>query len=130
MTEIYGHRWSSSYGDTPNESWTEALVLLEKLEIKRGIDTLLDECLEWPPTLTEFVSFCRPRKSAINAAYHKLFMLPPPAQKTAEGRKAAMATIASLGTTMDREEHLSLHQKNKIESRNEINQEVRARAMQ
>jgi hypothetical protein len=64
MTEVYGNRWTCGYGDDPNESWSKALARLDPMDIN----------LEWPPTLTEFLSHCRPLRSAPE---HRI-SLPPP----------------------------------------------------
>jgi hypothetical protein len=74
MTEVYGNRWTSGYGDDPNESWSKALARLDPMDIKRGIDRMIEINLEWPPTLTEFLSHCRPLRSAPE---HRI-SLPPP----------------------------------------------------
>ena len=73
MAEIYGHKWVSSYGDKPNETWAKALANFSYGQIAIGLDKMLAKNIEWPPTLTEFISHCKPE--SVNPA-HKTFRLP------------------------------------------------------
>jgi len=93
MTEIYGHRWSSSYGTTPNDTWIASLSQISADELKTGLDAMLKECLQWPPTLTEFISFCR--KLKIDPS-HKLFALPAPCNINREEGKKRSAELMKM----------------------------------
>lgn len=91
MTEIYGHRWVSSYGSTPNDSWVAALGEMPVDELKTGLDTMLKECLQWPPTLTEFISYCKPPRVD---PIHQEYQLPAPRKIDREkGHKQASALL-------------------------------------
>ena len=90
MAEIYGHRWVSSYGVTPNDTWANALGGFDMDAIKRGLDKMLEANIEWPPTLTEFIAHCKP---SAKAPEHQLFKLPKLAEKTEKGRKASKALV-------------------------------------
>lgn len=93
MTEIYGHRWVSSYGKIPNESWTLVLAGFEAEYIKRGIDRMLGANLEWPPTLTEFVNYCR--ESQVDPC-HRTMLLP----RRSVNRELGLKKIAELRALM------------------------------
>ena len=86
MGEIYGHRWASAWGESSNpdgtltsaaSTWLDGLRNMELDEIARGFEKLLENGLEWPPTLPEFVALCREKPLA---PYHRMAekALPPP----------------------------------------------------
>ena len=58
MVEIYGHKWTSSYGETPNESWIRCLADVEPAQIAKGLNALLARGDEWPPTAVGFRNLC------------------------------------------------------------------------
>jgi hypothetical protein len=81
MTMIYGHRWTSSYGDRDDGTWCVGLSDLTVDQVKRGITKCRDRIPEngkedWPPTLPEFRSLCILKHAA---PYHRLSpRIPPP----------------------------------------------------
>ena len=94
MTEIYGHRFVSSYGSKPNDTWIAALGEIPASELKTGLDTMLKECLQWPPTLTEFISYCKPPRVD---PMHREFQLPAPSKLNREkGRKLSADLLAKM----------------------------------
>ena len=58
MTEIYGHKWVSSYGEEPNESWSRCLMGLSADQVAQGMNALMEREDEWPPTATGFRNMC------------------------------------------------------------------------
>ena len=59
MAGIYGSRWSSSYGETPNEGgagrlWHRGLQDLTDAQVRAGIDACTRAVDDWPPTLPAF----------------------------------------------------------------------------
>ncbi|MFV0535195.1 MAG: hypothetical protein ACK5MR_16320 [Cumulibacter sp.] len=58
MTEIYGHKWVSSYGEEPNAAWCGIIDGLEAEQIKRGLTALLESDDPWPPTAIRFRQLC------------------------------------------------------------------------
>ncbi len=58
MTEWFGHRWSSSYGAEPLDSWAYGLAGLAPDQVRTGLDSLKASGRDWPPTLPEFRSMC------------------------------------------------------------------------
>ena len=58
MTEIYGHKFVSSYGDAPNESWCRCMADIAPEQIASGLNALLSRNESWPPTAIEFRQLC------------------------------------------------------------------------
>jgi hypothetical protein len=63
MLAIYGHRWDSQYGRTPDgvtgETWGAALCDLEPRQVGNGLDACLRAADgDWPPSLPTFRSRC------------------------------------------------------------------------
>ena len=58
MTHIYGHRWSSSYGSEPNDTWVMLLTRLSRAEVAEGVKACISRFSGWPPTLPEFRNLC------------------------------------------------------------------------
>lgn len=62
MAEIYGHKWTSAYGDNPDEgaakTWAKGLGDLSTKQIAAGVERLLTSSDEWPPALPRFRAIC------------------------------------------------------------------------
>lgn len=71
MAEMYGHRWTSSYGtEDANGTWRKGLAGLTPQQIGAGLVACLkrrprDGEDDWPPTLNEFRAMCLPRKEFV-----------------------------------------------------------------
>lgn len=63
FTEIYGHKWVSSYGAEPSQSWINAIESLQPEEIKRGLNQVLKNGDDWPVSLVKFLKLCKSNKS-------------------------------------------------------------------
>lgn len=91
MTEIYGHRWLSSYGLTPNDSWRRGLAGITGQQIANGLSRMLEQGSDWPPTLPQFRALCVKDPDAPLAPYHR----PAPkllgAPRNPEKARAALA---------------------------------------
>jgi len=59
MTEIYGHKWVSSYGTEPTRPWIELISSMSKEKIKHGLNTLIREGEDWPCSLIKFNQMCQ-----------------------------------------------------------------------
>ena len=59
LSELYGHKFISQYGEEPSQIWASALENVDLVNIKRGIDRLPERKDEWPPTAIEFFNLCR-----------------------------------------------------------------------
>ncbi len=67
MTAIYGHKWSSSFGDAAiiGESltetakvWAMGLINVSPQELSEGLNACMRSGESWPPTLPEFIKLC------------------------------------------------------------------------
>lgn len=62
MAEIYGVRWTSSYGDDPSkgaaQTWAKGLAGLSGDQLARGLSSCIASAEPWPPTLPEFRMHC------------------------------------------------------------------------
>jgi hypothetical protein len=62
MVGIFGHRWTSNYGEDPRghvaDTWSRALADLPPSQITRGIEAAAHGSDGWPPSLPEFRALC------------------------------------------------------------------------
>lgn len=83
MARMYGHRWTSSFGETDDGTWAKGLRGLTAEQIGHGISKILapnSEADGWPPSLPEFRAMCVPQKVENAAMYrrHDMLALPRP----------------------------------------------------
>ena len=55
---IWGHKFTSSYGVEPSAVWLLSLSSLTQAQIKNGLRLCLAKKLAWPPSLPEFCDMC------------------------------------------------------------------------
>lgn len=87
MAEMYGHRWTSAQGETPNATWSKAISALQPDEIRTALSACLKRADPWPPSLPEFLAMCRAPKRENAAAYR--FQALPNAPKSSSERAAS-----------------------------------------
>ena len=58
MTDLFGHKWTSSHDYADNGSWAAFLDDLSGQQFKAGIDALKDWTESWPPAATDFRNMC------------------------------------------------------------------------
>lgn len=62
MAAIYGHRWTSAYGDNPNglagDTWAAGLNGLSPRHLACGLEACVVNSDPWPPALPEFRATC------------------------------------------------------------------------
>jgi hypothetical protein len=62
MTEIYGHKWTSAYGEDAEsgagETWAIGLSGLDARDINTGLSAAITSNDPWPPTLPQFRAMC------------------------------------------------------------------------
>jgi hypothetical protein len=63
MAEIYGHRWTSAYGDSTEAdgaagTWAKGLAGVTPAQLADGLKACLASSDPWPPTLPEFRAMC------------------------------------------------------------------------
>lgn len=63
MSEIYGHRWTSAYGEEPVGGWEVALTGVTPAMVKTGLARMAADprYQAWPPAALEFRALCLPR---------------------------------------------------------------------
>lgn len=95
MAEIYGHRWTSNFGDSHNArvTWQKGLADRTPGQIAEGLRACLDRPDSWPPTLPEFRALCLPVTP--EPAHAPFLALPRPPQDP-ETIRAALGSMRSL----------------------------------
>lgn len=69
MSEIYGHKWLSSYGPEPSQAWCAALADISVEQLAAGFRWCVTGRSDpWPPSLPEFRHACLQAASAIPEA--------------------------------------------------------------
>lgn len=63
MAEIYGHRWTSAFGETADdagagETWAKGLAGITPEQLRDGLLACVVSADPWPPTLPEFRARC------------------------------------------------------------------------
>lgn len=98
MAEIYGHKWTSSYGERDRDgTWAKGLHDLTNDELKAGFFACLHSGGAWPPSLPEFRVLCRPAKERReNAAAYRYEGPALPHLLSPEQRLAGRANVAAL----------------------------------
>jgi hypothetical protein len=78
MIEMYGHKFTSSYGEVPSETWSRALSGATSHDLAEGVKACFHREDNWPPTLPEFVEMCRPKMRSLYFPDAATKALPPP----------------------------------------------------
>lgn len=60
MTEMYGHRWTASFGVSADQShaWAATLAGLTGAQIANGLAGLVERGDDWPPSAPDFRKLC------------------------------------------------------------------------
>ena len=95
MTEMYGHRWTASFGDSPSEKWAHFVDRADDAMLTRGLSALVKRGDDWPPSLPEFIRLCRPEKRENAAMYHCPLDRQLPKKLTDEDREKGREGIAA-----------------------------------
>lgn len=77
---MYGHRWTSQFGEADDGTWLAGLRNLTPEQIGHGLSRTIEECIEWPPTLPHFRDLCL-RSKSVPAAHRLYKSLPRPEVK-------------------------------------------------
>ena len=95
MTQIYGHKWVSSYGPDPTPPWINLITNLPNEKIAHGLQEMIKLGESWPPALTDFNKMCQsyqPRLKALKYYPSKTEILAQ-RQATRQARESAMNKI-------------------------------------
>lgn len=90
MLELFGERWTQSYGPEPSPLWTSAIEMLSGPELKTAMRQLLNSGAEHPPTLPKLLELARAGQPKKNGKHPD-----PYSPEWNERRKALMAEIAT-----------------------------------
>lgn len=79
MAKIYGHRWTTAYGERDDGTWKQGLVNITAAMIRHGLSRCVKRVEGWPPTLPEFRALCTLSAEDLGlpnpgAAYHEAAM--------------------------------------------------------
>lgn len=61
MAEIYGHRFTSAFGDSESHTattWSKGLAGVTSQQLATGLEACITSADPWPPTLPEFRARC------------------------------------------------------------------------
>jgi hypothetical protein len=72
MTMIYGHKWTSNFGDKDDGTWLGGLCDVTPEQVVTGLEKCRTNADPWPPTLPEFRAMCRPNTPAYHLPFKKL----------------------------------------------------------
>lgn len=96
MTEVYGHKFTSSYGTEPNESWARCLAELNPHQIAQGLSRLTDREDTWPPTAIEFRNLCLNVQSGVQVEQRRNSAAPPKALEFNPPKEYRLEQLAKL----------------------------------
>ena len=97
MTQIFGHKWTSSFGATPSKPWADSINRLQANEIKHGLDVMMKDNDEWPPTLKTFLKMCKSYRYRQTTIKHTPFKAIQHQRESTKGsRQSAMDQIHKL----------------------------------
>lgn len=58
MVELFGARWTTTYGPTPGPMWRAVTAEMNDAQIRRGMNALLNSGAVHPPSLPEWKELC------------------------------------------------------------------------
>lgn len=59
MSQIYGSKWVINYGTEPSRPWVDFVTNLPNEKIAHGLNEIIKEGLDWPPSLAKFNQMCQ-----------------------------------------------------------------------
>ena len=103
MAEIYGHKWTSAYGEKPVDTWVDGLGDMAPQEIANGLQACLVNGDPWPPSLPEFRQLCRPAK--VNRINSEMYQerpraLPEPVEMREKRKATGLAQLGAIKSIM------------------------------
>ena len=61
LTSMYGHKFTSQFGESADPTWVACLKGLNELQIKTGLETCLKTYPVWPPGAAQYRALCEGR---------------------------------------------------------------------
>jgi len=58
MGAMYGHKFASQFGETPDETWITCLTGISGRQMADGLNHCLTHHTEWPPGAAQFRALC------------------------------------------------------------------------
>lgn len=59
LGEMFGTTFENQFGTEPNETWVQAISVIEEYELVRGFHALEGSGREYPPSLALFIKLCK-----------------------------------------------------------------------
>lgn len=72
MSQIYGHKWTSSYGPEPTKPWVDVVVNLSNEKIAHGLSLIVKSGDDWPVSLVKFNHLCQSYQPKLKTLTHSL----------------------------------------------------------
>lgn len=99
MAEVFGHRWTTSFGKEPNDSWRDGLADMTEDDIRFGLMAIKQGWKsEWPPNMLQFRALCRP---TIDEAHKIHRRLPEPEEVVTRRKANGLAHVSMIRTLLD-----------------------------
>ena len=61
LTSMYGHKFTSQFGESVDPTWIACLKGLNELQIKTGLEACLQTYPQWPPGAAQYRALCEGR---------------------------------------------------------------------
>lgn len=94
MTRLYGHRFTSNFGETDDGTWLMALSGLKRSDLSRGLTALLKTDDDWPPSVPRFRQMCMGEvENQLSKASHKEYVSIAPINTSPDDAKKNISEL-------------------------------------
>ena len=91
MSQIYGSKWVSNYGEVPTQPWINLINNMPHEKIAHGLNEIIKEGDNWPPSLSKFNRMCQSMRSP-----HKALNSPTKQQRLAQRASTQSARLNAM----------------------------------
>ena len=91
MSQIYGAKWVSNYGEVPTQPWINLINNMPHEKIAHGLNEIIKEGDNWPPSLSKFNRMCQSMRSP-----HKALNSPTKQQRLAQRASTQSARVNAM----------------------------------